>query len=214
MDYNTQREKLILPEYGRYIQEMVTEAKKITDREERTRQVKAIINAMSLLNPQLRDMNDYYHKLWDHVYIIADYELDVDAPFPPPARENFVTKPNVINPEREPVRVMHYGRNIQNMVMAIAAKPEGEERDAMTMALASYMRKQYLIWNKDTVSDQTIFNDIRTLSGGTLIVPEGAKLSEIQGEFRQPNTPGIRPQQRQGQWHKNKKKKRSTSNGQ
>ncbi|HHV04238.1 MAG: DUF4290 domain-containing protein [Bacteroidales bacterium] len=213
--YNTQRDKLILPEYGRYIHQMVREAKMIPDRETRTRQVKAIINAMSVLNPQLRDMNDYYHKLWDHVYIIADYDLDVDAPFPPPARENFVSRPHAIGAERDSVKVMHYGRNIQNMVMAIASKPAGEERDAMTMALASYMRKQYLIWNKDTVSDHTIFHDIRTLSNGTLTVPEGAKLSEIQGEFRQPNAPGTRMQQRQGgQWHKNKKKKRSTSNGQ
>ena len=195
MDYNTQREKLILPEYGRYIQEMVREAKSIPDKEARTKQVKAIINAMSALNPQLREMNDFYHKLWDHVQIIADYDLDVDAPFPPPVKETFVTKPHSIDANREPVKVMHYGRNIQNMVMAIAAKPVGEERDAMTMALASYMRKQYLIWNKDTVSDQTIFNDIKTLSNGTLTVPEGAKLSEIQGEFRQPNAPGIRSQQ-------------------
>ena len=213
MDYNTQREKLILPEYGRYIQEMVREAKSIPDKEARTKQVKAIINAMSALNPQLREMNDFYHKLWDPVQIIADYDLDVDAPFPPPVKETFVTKPHSIDADREPVKVMHYGRNIQNMVMAIAAKPAGEERDAMTMALASYMRKQYLIWNKDTVSDQTIFNDIKTLSNGTLTVPEGSKLSEIQGEFRQPNAPGIRSQ-RQGQWHKNKKKKRSASNGQ
>lgn len=213
MDYNTQREKLILPEYGRYIQQMVQEAKLIPDREARTRQVKAIINAMSALNPHLREMNDYYHKLWDHVYIIADYDLDVDAPFPPPTRESFVAKPHIIISERDPVKIMHYGRNIQNMVTAIASKPAGEERDAMTMALASYMRKQYLIWNKDTVSDKTIFNDIRTLSNGTLTVPEGAKLSEIQGDFRQPNTPGARTRQG-GQWHKNKKKKRSTSNGQ
>ena len=212
MDYNTQREKLILPEYGRYIHNMVQDAKKIPDKEARTRQIKAIINAMSMLNPHLREVNDYQHKLWDHVYIIADYELDVDAPFPPPVREVFVTKPHAIGAEREPVRIMHYGRNIQNMVMAIASKPEGEERDAMTMALASYMRKQYLIWNKDTVSDHTIFNDIRSLSGGTLTVPEGAKLSEIQGEFRQPNSQ--RAPQRQSQWHKNKKKKRSPSNGQ
>jgi N-glycosylase/DNA lyase len=84
MDYNTQREKLILPEYGRYIQNMVEEAVQIQDREKRTRQVKAIVNAMSALNPQLREMNDYYHKLWDHVHIIADYKLDVDSPFPPP----------------------------------------------------------------------------------------------------------------------------------
>jgi len=161
----------------------------------------------------MREMSDFYHKLWDHVQIIADYELDVEAPFPPPVKETFVRKPHSIDANRDPVKVMHYGRNIQNMVMAIAAKPAGEERDAMTMALASYMRKQYLIWNKDTVSDQTIFNDIRTLSNGTLTVPEGAKLSEIQGEFRQPNAPGIRSQ-RQGQWHKNKKKKRSASNGQ
>ncbi|MDD2289309.1 MAG: DUF4290 domain-containing protein [Bacteroidales bacterium] len=212
MDYNTQREKLILPEYGRYIHNMVQDAKKIPDKEARTRQIKAIINAMSLLNPHLREINDYQHKLWDHVYIMADYEIDVDAPFPPPIREDFVTKPHAIGAELEPVRIMHYGRNIQNMVMAIASKPEGEERDAMTMALASYMRKQYLIWNKDTVSDQTIFNDISSLSGGTLTVPEGAKLSEIQGEFRQPNSQ--RAPQRQNQWHKNKKKKRSPSNGQ
>ncbi len=212
MDYNTQREKLILPEYGRYIHNMVQDAKKIPDKEARTRQIKAIINAMSLLNPHLREVNDYQHKLWDHVYIMADYELDVDAPFPPPLREDFVTKPHAIGAELEPVRIMHYGRNIQNMVMAIASKPEDEERDAMTMALASYMRKQYLIWNKDTVSDHTIFNDIRSLSGGTLTVPEGAKLSEIQGEFRQPNSQ--RAPQRQSQWQKNKKKKRSPSNGQ
>lgn len=211
MDYNTQRKSLILPEYGRYIQNMVEEAVQIQDREKRTRQVKAIVNAMSALNPQLREMNDYYHKLWDHVHIIADYKLDVDSPFPPPEQDSFSAKPHQIEAQREPVKVMHYGRNIQNMVMAIASKPEGEERDEMTMALASYMRKQYLIWNKDTVADQTIFNDIKTLSNGTLTVPEGAKLSEIQGEFRQPNIPGTRTQ-RQGQWHKGKKKKRTVSN--
>ncbi|HNY24006.1 MAG TPA: DUF4290 domain-containing protein [Bacteroidales bacterium] len=207
MDYNTQRDKLILPEYGRYVQEMVKKVKTIKDKEARTIQVKAVVNVMSILNPQLREMNDFQHKLWDHVHIISEFDLDVEAPFPPPVKGNLVSKPHTIDAEREPVKVMHYGRNIQNMVMAIAAKPDNEERDAMTMSLALYMRKQYLIWNKDTVSDQTIFNDIYVLSNGTLRVPEGAKLSEIQGEFRQPNTPGSRTQQRQGQWHKNKKKK-------
>ncbi|NLA15260.1 MAG: DUF4290 domain-containing protein [Bacteroidales bacterium] len=211
MDYNTQRKKLILPEYGRYIQEMVEDAKKIQDKEARTKQVKAIVNAMSALNPHMREMNDHYHKLWDHVHIIADFGLDVDSPFPLPEKESFTAKPHKIDAEREPVKVMHYGRNIQNMVMAIASKPDGEDREQMTMALASYMRKQYLIWNKDTVADETIFNDIRKLSNGKLTVPEGAKLSEIQGEFRQPNIPGSRTQ-RQGQWHKGKKKKRTASN--
>lgn len=206
MDYNTQREKLTLPEYGRYVQEMVKKVKTIENKEERTRQVKAVVNVMSMLNPQLKDMNDYYHKLWDHVHIIAGYDLDIDAPFAPPVRETFGTKPHTIDTQHEQVKVMHYGRNIQNMVMAIAAKPQNEERDAMTLALAHYMRKQYLIWNKDTVADQTIFNDIYTLSDGQLSVPEGTKLSEIQGDFRHPsnNTPR---QQRQGQWYKNKKKK-------
>jgi hypothetical protein len=104
MDYNTQREKLILPEYGRYIQEMVREAKTITDKEARTRQVKAIVNAMSALNPQLREMSDFYHKLWDHVQIIADYELDVEAPFPPPVKETFVRKPHSIDANRDPLK--------------------------------------------------------------------------------------------------------------
>lgn len=205
MDYNTQREKLTLPEYGRYVQEMVKKVKTISDKEERSRQIRAVVNTMSTLNPQLRDMNDYYHKLWDHVHIIADYDLDVDAPFPAPTALAKATKPHIIDLERERVKVMHYGRNIQNMVLAIAAKPESKERDAMTIALAVYMRKQYLIWNKDTVADQTIFNDIYSLSNGTLSVPEGTKLSEIQGDYRQPNA---NPKARQAQWYKNKKKKR------
>ncbi len=207
MDYNTQREKLILPEYGRYVQEMVKKVKTIEDKQDRTRQIKAVVNVMGTLNPLLREMNDYHHKLWDHVQIISGYDLDVDAPFPVPEKETFVSKPHTIDMQRNPVKVMHYGRNIQNMVMAIAAKPEGAERDATTIALALYMRKQYLIWNKDTVADQTIFKDIEMLSGGTLKVPEGTKLSDIQGEFRQPNSINV-PRRPQGKWNKNKKKKR------
>lgn len=206
MDYNTQREKLILPEYGRYVQEMVKKVKTIEDKQERTRQIKAVVNVMGTLNPQLREMNDYYHKLWDHVHLIANLDLDVDAPFPAPEKATFDAKPHTIDMQRNPVKVMHYGRNIQNMVMAIAAKPEGEERNSTTIALALYMRKQYLIWNKDTVSDQTIFRDIEMLSGGALIVPEGTKLTEIQGEYRQPNS--TMPRRPQGKWNKNKKKKR------
>ena len=149
-------------------------------------------------------MNDYYHNLWDHVHIIAEYKLYVDSPFPPPEQDSFSAKPHLIEAQREPVKVMHNGRNILNMVMAIASMPEGEEREEMTMAEASYMRKLYLIWIIDAVADQTIFNDIKTLSNGTLTVPEVAKQSEIQGEFRQPNIPGTRTQ-RQGQWHIGKK---------
>lgn len=207
MDYNTQREKLIMPEYGRYVQEMVGEVKKIKDKKKRSEQVRAIVNVMATLNPQMREGANYKHKLWDHIHVIAGYDLDIDdAPYPPPLKEVMVTKPHEIRIETSPVKVMHYGRNIQNMVMAIAAKPDDAERAATVLALAHYMRKQYLIWNKGTVTDQIIFNDIEKLSNGQLKVPEGMKLSEIRGEYRQPNQMTSKQQAHGYSWSANKKK--------
>jgi len=183
MDYNTQREKLIMPEYGRYVQKLLKQVKSIPDKEKRNEQVRAVVNAMGILNPQLRDMNDFKHKLWDHVFVISDFDLDIDAPYPPPTSESFRTVPNRIELEDKPLKINYYGRNIQNMAEALAQKPSGADRDEMVMALAYYMRKQYLIWNKDSVSDQTIFNDIVLLSKGRLAVPEGFKMDEVQGEL-------------------------------
>jgi len=132
---------------------------------------------MGILNPQLRDLSDFRHKLWDHVYIISDFQIDIDSPYPVPTRETFVTKPNPIPLEKSPLKAPHYGRNIQNMIEMVANKEEGEARDGMILVLANYMRQQYLIWNKDSVSDETIFKDIVELSNGKIKIPENMHLS-------------------------------------
>ena len=182
MDYNTQREKLIMPEYGRYVQKLLQKVKTIPDKEKRSEQVRAVVNAMGLLNPLLREMNDFKHKLWDHVFVISDFDLDIDAPFPPPTSDSFRSDPKPIALENKPLKVNYYGRNIQNMAEALAQKKPGPERDEMVTSLAYYMRKQYLIWNKESVSDQTIFNDLLMLTKGRLPIPDGFKMDEVQGE--------------------------------
>jgi len=212
MDYNTQREKLIMPEYGRYVQTMLQQIKSIPDREKRNEQARAVVNAMGILNPQLRDMNDFKHKLWDHLFVISDFDLDIDSPYPVPSSASFQSDPDKIVLEDKPLKVNYYGRHIQNMAEALAQWPQGAERDEMVMALAYYMRKQYIIWNKDSVTDQTIFSDIEAFTIGRLRVPEGFKMEEIQGEaVRQAYLQSKNGQQRGGinyTTHRNKKRKK------
>ena len=212
MDYNTQREKLIMPEYGRYVQKMLEQIKCIPDKEKRSEQARTVVNSMGILNPHLRDMNDFKHKLWDHLFVIADFDLDIDAPYPMPASESFHRPPQQITLEDKPLKVNYYGRNIQNLAEALAQKPQSPERDEMVVALAYYMRKQYLIWNKESVDDQTIFNDLIMLSQGRLRVPDGFKMEEIQGDMvRQAYLQSKNGQQRNGimggGFRKKKKKK-------
>jgi len=181
MDYNTQRTKLIMPEYGRHVQKMIDYVVNIEDKEKRNEQIRAVVGVMGILNPQLRDLNDFKHKLWDHVHIISDFEIDIDSPYPTPTKETFSTKPNPIPLDKTPLKAAHYGRNIQNMIDMIADKPDDELRRNMVMVLAGYMRQQYLIWNKDSVSEEIIFRDIRNLSGGRITIPEDFHLPAISG---------------------------------
>ena len=179
MDYNTQREKLILPEYGRYVQKMVEMVKAIPDRDKRNEQIRAVVQVMAQLNPQVREMVDYKHKLWDHMQMMAGYEIDIDSPYPVPDRKDLETKPQPIPIEKRPVKAACYGRNIENMIKLIADREDDEAKREMIRALALYMRQQYLIWNKDSVADATIFADIEKLSEGRLKVPEGLELGAV-----------------------------------
>lgn len=179
MDYNTQREKLILPEYGRYVQKMVEMVKAIPDREKRNEQIRAVVQVMAQLNPQVREMVDYKHKLWDHMQMMAGYDIDIDSPYPVPDRKDLETKPQPIPIEKRPVKAACYGRNIENMIKLIADREDDEAKHEMIRALALYMRQQYLIWNKDSVADATIFADIEKLSEGRLKVPEGLELGAV-----------------------------------
>jgi len=179
MDYNTQREKLVLPEYGRHVQKMIEQVKAIEDKEKRSEQMRAVVQVMGILNPQIRELNDYKHKLWDHAQVIGGYELDIDAPYPAPTPQQFEARPDVIALPGKPIKAACYGRNIENMIALIADREDDEIKKEMIRTLALYMRQQYLIWNKDNVAEETIFADIERLSDGKLKVPGDIHLGAI-----------------------------------
>ena len=182
LDYNTSRERLAMPEYGRNVLKMVDQLREIPDRAKRTEQAYAVVKVMELLNPQVHSQENYAHKLWDHLYMIAGYDLDVDSPWPCPVAEEFTTDPVPIPMKGSKIKAFHYGRNIESIINLICEQPEGEVKTELIRSLAIYMRQQYLIWNKDSVADETIFADIEKLSGGRIRVPEGISLSKIAGD--------------------------------
>lgn len=167
MEYSN-RTDLILPEYGRNIQQMVNHALTLEDREERTRCAKSIIATMGNLFPYLRDINDFKHKLWDHLAIMADFKLDIDYPYEIFKKENLYTKPDRIPYKNSRIRYMHYGRTLEQMINKAIEYPEGEEKDQLLLLIANHMKKCFLTWNKETVDDNKIFKDLFELSNGQL----------------------------------------------
>ena len=202
LEYNTQREPLKMSEYGRNILKMVEQLREIPDREKRTEQARAVIKTMEILNPQVRQQENWEQKLWDHLYMIAGFDLDVDSPYPCPVKEDFETKPVPLPMKGTKIRATHYGRNIEKILDLLAQEPDGDVKTQMIRSLAIYMRQQYLIWNKDSVSDETIFADIEKLSEYKIKVPEGITLGKV-SENADFSRPGIGNQAGQG---KNKRK--------
>jgi hypothetical protein len=177
-DYNTSRNKLILPEYGRNIQKMVEHILTIPDREERNRLAQAVIIIMGNMNPHLRDINDFKHKLWDHLAIMANFQLDIDFPYDIPQAEEFAEKPRRVSYNTNEIRYRHYGRIVESLIKEAVKLPDGDDKDMLTKLIANHMKKSYLTWNRDSVTDEVIFNDLYELSGRKLRVKEGLKLSE------------------------------------
>ena len=202
--YNTERVRLYIPEYGRNVQKMVDYLKTIEDRQKRNEQARAIIKVMEILNPSVHLEEDFEHKLWDHLYIISGFDLDIDAPYPMPEPESLNHKPEPVPMNGKPIKAVHYGRNIENIIDLIAEKEDGETKVAMIRSLAIYMRQQYLIWNKDSVTDETIFQDIEKLSDYRIKVPEGLQLNRIDSGTNF-SRPGQNPQKAkmQNMRHKN-----------
>jgi hypothetical protein len=176
-DYNTGRKQLVLPEYGRNIQMMVDYIKSVEDRTERNRLANAVVAVMGNLNPHLRDIADFKHKLWDHIAIIADFELDIDFPYDIPKRETFNQLPKIVPYGTHTIRYKHYGKSIELIIEAALAMPESEEKDALINVIANHMKKSYLSWNRDSVNDDVILNDLKTLSKGKIDVSK-IKLNE------------------------------------
>jgi hypothetical protein len=168
MDYPTLQGKLIMPEYGRNIQQMVKHAMAIEDREERARCVKTIINIMGNLFPYLRDVNDFKHKLWDHIAIMSDFKLDIDYPYEIVKPENLYTRPERVPYQSHRMRYHHYGITLEKMIARVADYEEGEERTELIRLIANQMKKCFLAWNKEVVDNRKIFEDLRELSNGKL----------------------------------------------
>ena len=178
--YNTERVKLWMPEYGRNVQKMVDYLKSIEDREKRNEQAKAVVKVMEILNPQVHVQENWEQKLWDHLFIISGFDLDVDAPYPMPHPESLNEHPLPVTIQKTPIKAAHYGRNIENMLGLIADHEDGDLKTAMIRTLAGYMKQQYLIWNKDTVSDASIYNDMEMLSDGKITVPDSLRNERLE----------------------------------
>lgn len=178
MEYNTTLNKLILPEYGRNIQKLVENATAIEDNEERKKYVDGIINLMGKMYPYLRDLRDFKHKLWDHLVIMSEFKLGKDSPFPAPKNATFAGEPGKIPYKSKNFRYKHFGKNIIDMLQYAVEMEDGEEKKLLTALIANHMKKLYLTWSKDMVTDEFIFQKIKELSDGKLQVDKDIILSD------------------------------------
>src|SRR5574344_1236301 len=172
MKYNTQQKKMLLPEYGRSIQNMVDYCCTIPDKEERQHCANTIIATMGNMFPQLRDVPDFKHKLWDHLAIMSDFKLDIDYPYEIIKPDNLVVKPDMIPYPHKKIRYRHYGEIIVDLIKAACDMPEGEERDSLVALICNHMRKNYVLWNKDLIDDTKIDADLKDYSEGKLCLTE------------------------------------------
>ena len=200
LEYNSSRNKLVISEYGRHIQKLVEHALTLTDKEERQKMANGIIDIMGELNPQLRDVADFKHKLWDHLFVISNFELDVDSPYEKPIIEKLFEKPEPLAYPNSKIKYNHYGKVIELMIDEAIKMEDQELKSKLVIAIANQMKKSYVNWNLDTVEDEIILNQLTKLSKGKLSVPEGTELSKFT-----PNPKHQNP-------HSRKKKKNNRNN--
>jgi hypothetical protein len=185
LEYNSERKPLIIPEYGRYLHKLIDQAVLIEDREERNKMAKYIISVMGNLNPHLRDVPDFQHKLWDQIFIMSDFQLDVDSPYPTPSREVLKMKPDVLKYPQNFPKYRFYGNNIKYMIDVANKWEDGDLKNALVKVIANHMKKSYLSWNKDTVTDAVIFEHLYELSNGKLnLLSSTEELSNVQDLMR------------------------------
>lgn len=184
-DYNTTRSHLILSEYGRNVQNMVKYICELPTIEERNKYAQAVIDLMGFLQPHLRDVADFKHKLWDHLHIISGYQIDVDSPYPKPLIENAYIKPEPLAYPQQRITYKHYGKTVENLIEKAMREEDAEIKKVMVQSIANFMKMAYVTWNKDNVSDDTIIKDLKYLSGGLLSLDEGVNLAKV--EFRAQN---------------------------
>ena len=176
MEYNTTREKLILPEYGRNVQNMISHAMEINDRSERNRAAQAIIEVMGQLNPHLRDVDDFRHKLWTHLFLMSDFKLDVDSPYEIPKQEVLNEKPEQMEYPMGHIKYGHYGKYTEKLLKSAKEIDDPEAKDSFKLAMANFMKKQYLVHNNGAVENHVIAENLNELSNGDLSIEDPDEL--------------------------------------
>ncbi|TXD51508.1 MULTISPECIES: DUF4290 domain-containing protein [unclassified Polaribacter] len=191
LEYNSGRPLMIIPEYGRHIQKLVDHCLALETKEERDKMAKAIVDVMGNLQPHLRDVPDFKHKLWDQLYIMSDFKLDADSPYPIPSREELQEKPEGLPYPKYASKYRYYGNNIQTMIDIALSWEEGDKREALVFTIANHMKKCYLNWNKDTVDDAVIFKHLYDLSGEKFDLRNSdEELSESKNLLKKRNSQG------------------------
>lgn len=179
MDYNTQRKKLVLPEYGRTIQLMVDYCLSLEDREERTKAANTVIAIMGNMNPHLRDVADFKHKLWDHLAIMSDFKLDIEWPYPLPDLSVLHEKPEKLPYSENKFRFVHYGKFTEQIINKINDIEDADERQALIETMANHMKRSYMVWKKEPIPDEIIFKELVMLTRGEVEIPENLKLGDF-----------------------------------
>lgn len=183
-DYNTTRPKLILSEYGRNVQNMVNYITTLPSMEERNKHAKVVIDLMGFLNPHLRDVADFKHKLWDHLHIISDFKIDVDSSYPKPTLEALSFKPKPLKYPHQQIKRRHYGKTLEVMIEKAILIEDVERKQEMVYGIINFMKNAYVLWNKDSVTEDVILSDLRDLSNGQLSIRDGESLNW--SEFQRP----------------------------
>lgn len=205
MEYNTTRPKLLLPEYGRNVQEMITHAMTISDKSERNKAARAIIEVMGQLNPHLRDVDDFRHKLWTHLFVMSDFKLDVDSPYDVPKPEILNSKPERMLYPKGKIKYGHYGKYTESILAASHEVTNPEEKEYLKTTMANFMKKQYLAYNNDAVENHVIANQLKDLSKGELILENPDDLMNTNLILK---SMGIQQNKRPNNKKNNKKKNR------
>lgn len=205
MNYNSAKPKLIMPEYGRHIQEMVEYVKTIEDPEKRQKNAETIIELMGILNPHLKNVEDFRHKLWDHLFTIANFDLDVKSPYPIPTREDIFRKPEKIPYPKPGKTHRHLGKNILTLIDKACNETYEEKREALTRLIAYYMKLAYNNWHREIVHDEMIRDEIEVLSNGRLQYNVG----DVRVKFSNKNQKKYHQNNRNNRNNRNQNKKRN-----
>ncbi len=199
MEYNTQRKRLPMPEYGRGIQNMVDYALTIEDRDERQRCANTIVSIMGNMFPQFREVPDFKHKLWDHLAVMSDYKLDIDYPYEIEKKDSWGKKPQPMVYPMQRIRYRHYGYLLETLLKKLKDMPEGEERDALLQIVADQMKRSLVNWNKDGMDDAKIAADIALYTDGKVMLDlDNFRFSSLQGKSQQTMSMASRQTRRGG----------------